>query len=264
MSNQSGNQTNSEKKNGGCLRQGAYFFMIIFFLVASVIGIVVIVGAVRVGQGVQRVSEAIDPVGDFVRQLVVPVTPEILPSSAFVLRGIQDESRLITLEAQYRETFIGRRNDETLWGLLGEKLIFEAYGTVVVGVDLAQMAEGDLLVVAPDTVWVRLPEAEIFDDLPVLDTELSYVADRDTGLLTRADPELETEVRRVAEREILAIAAESDLLNRANTNAQAELKKIIEALGFTNVVFFDDEFPPVTPYAQPVPKGYTVSTPEAP
>ena len=262
MSNQGKNQPVSEKNNG-CLRQGAYFFMIIFFIVASIIGVVLIVGAVRVGQGVQRVGEAINPVGEFVRQLIVPVTPEILPSSAFVLRGIQDESRLITLEMQYHETFIGTRNNDVFWGMLGEKLIFEAYATVVAGVDLSQMTQDDLLVVAPDTVWVKLPEAEIFDDLPILDTEHSYVANRDTGLLTRADPELETQVRRTAEQEILAIAQESDLLDRANTNAQNELRKIIEGLGFTNIIFYN-EFPPVTPYAQPVPKGFIIATPETP
>ena len=30
-----------------------------------------------------------------------------------------------------------------------------------------------------------MPPAEIFDDLPILDTEKSFVADRDMGLLTK-------------------------------------------------------------------------------
>ncbi|MCA9960789.1 MAG: DUF4230 domain-containing protein [Anaerolineales bacterium] len=247
--------------NGSCLRRVMYLFMSFFFLAATATLVIFIVGLFKVREGVQQLSE--NPVGEFVRQLVIPATPEILPSSAFVLRGIQDEARLITLSANYRETFIAQRNDDILWGALGEKLVFEAYGTVVAGIDLSQLGEGDLLVVAPQTVWVKLPQAEIFDDLPILDTELSYVADRDTGLLTRADPELETQVRRTAEQEILAIAQESDLLDRANVNAQQELREILEGLGFVEIIFFEDDLPPATPYVQEVPKGY-VLTPEAP
>lgn len=247
--------------NDSCLRRAMYLFMSFFFLVTAVAVILAMIGVLRVGQSVKQISE--NPISDFVRQLVIPATPEILPSAAFVLRGIQNEARLITLSANYRETFIAQRNNDVLWGALGEKLVFEAYGTVVAGVDLSQMGEQDLLVVAPQTVWVRLPPAEIFADLPILDTTLSYVADRDTGLLTRADPELETQVRRVAEQEILAIAQESNLLIQANVNAQQEIRKIMQGLGFTEVVFFEDELPPATPYVQPVPKGYVV-TPEAP
>lgn len=245
--------------SGSCLRRAMYLFMSIFFIAASIALVIFIVSAVKVGQGVKQLGE--NPVGEFVRQLVIPATPEILPSSAFVLRGLQDEARLITLSANYRETFIAQRNDDVLWGALGEKLVFEAYGTVVAGIDLSQMNEDDILVVSPGIVWIKLPQAKIFDDLPILDTDLSYVADRDTGLLTRADPELETQVRRKAEQEILTIAEESDLLTRANVNAQQEIQKIIAGLGF-EVVFFEDDLPPATPYVQDVPKGY-VLTPEA-
>ncbi|MCA9973313.1 MAG: DUF4230 domain-containing protein [Anaerolineales bacterium] len=236
--------------------------LILFLALMLVAGGIFVAGVLRVRQGVQQAGEMMAPVQDLMRQLVIPATPVILPSPTSILRSINDEARLITLSANYEKVMIAERNNDVLWGALGEKLIFVANGTVVAGVDLAELSADDILVVDPDTVMVRLPQAEIFDDLPVLNNELSYVADRDTGLLTRADPELETQVRRAAEAEILEVARGGDLLERANVNAQQELQKIIEAVGFREVLFFADEFPPVTPYAQEAPKGYVV-TPEA-
>lgn len=254
----------SEQTQGKSGLQRIVMVLLIIFLgMAIVAGAIVIAGIVRVGQGVQRAGEVVEPVQDLVRQLIIPATPVILPSPSSILRSISDEARLITLSASYEKVIIAERNNDVLWGALGEKLIFVANGTVVAGVDLSEMSADDLVVVDPTTVMVRLPAAEIFDDLPVLNNELSYVANRDTGLLTRADPELETRVRRAAEAAILEVAQGSDLLDRANVNAQQELRGILEAVGFSNVQFFADAFPPVTPYAPEVPKGYAV-TPVAP
>ena len=77
------------------------------------------------------------------------------------------------------------------------------------------------------------------------------------------DPELETQVRQMGEAAILAAAKDSDLLNRANLNAQQEMLKIFQALGFENVIFMAETPPPAPTYEQDVPKGFAV-TPEAP
>jgi hypothetical protein len=114
---------------------------------------------------------------------------------------------------------------------------------------------------------VHLPEAEIFQDIPVLDNERSYVADRDTGLLVKSDPELETNVRRVAEQSIREAAASSDILDRANTNAQSYMRNFLEGIGFTEVIFTPDTPPEAPPFVQEVPKGYYLlptATPTAP
>ncbi len=258
------NQTYPPAKPGGsCLQRTLYIFLIIFAISATIVLIIFIIGAFRVNQGVQRLSEATNPIGEFVGDLLVPVTPEIIASPVTVLQNVQDEARLLTVTADYQKNLVAEQRSDLFWGLLGEQLIFEAHGTVAAGIDLSQLTEADIVVVGPDTVWIRLPKAAIFDDLPVLDTQKSKILDRDTGLLTRADPDLETAVRQQAEYEILLVAQEdTSLLERANTNAQEEISKIIKSIGFTEVVFYEDEFPPVTPYAQQAPKGYTSSTPE--
>lgn len=264
MSQQPDIQTNPPTQTGGsCLQRTLYVSLILFAIAAIVALGIFIIGAIRVNQGVQRLSETTNPIGEFVSDLWVPVTPEIIVSPVTILQNVQDEARLLTVTGDYQKNLIAEERNDIFWGLLGEQLIFEAHGTVAAGIDLTQLTETDVIVVDPDTVWVRLPQATIFDDLPILDTQKSRILDRDTGFLTRANPDLETQVRQQAEIEILLVAQEDTaLLARANTNAQEELAKIIKSMGFSNVVFYEDEFPPVTPYAQQAPKGYIITTPE--
>jgi len=139
---------------------------------------------------------------------------------------------------------------------LGESMIFIAYGKVYAGVDFSRMTAADMVVVDPVTVMVHLPAAEIFSDIPALDNDRSFVADRDTGLLTPADPQLETQVRQVAEASIREAAQGSDILVRANKNAQAYMENFLSGLGFTEIIFTSEPPPPAAPYQQEVPKGY--------
>jgi hypothetical protein len=73
-----------------------------------------------------------------------------------------------------------------------------------------------------------------------LDNEKSYVYDRQTGVLTKPDPNLETLVRQRAEEEILKAALEDGILEHAKDNAQAYLIKFFAALGFPNTIFVED------------------------
>ncbi|MBP6016765.1 MAG: DUF4230 domain-containing protein [Candidatus Promineofilum sp.] len=213
-------------------------------------------------------TSAIEPIGDRVRSLFVPATPVILPNPATVVKQINDLSRLETASYEMEKVVTAdSEQDGFLDMLLGESMIFIAYGKVYAGVDFAEMQTADLVVVDPDTVLVHLPPAKIFEDIPVLDNERSFVADRDTGLLTRADPELETQVRQAAERSIREAAQSSDILTRANTNAQTYMHNFLAGLGFTEIVFTPDTPAPAAPYQQEVPKGYYLlptATPIAP
>jgi len=136
-----------------------------------------------------------------------------------------------------------------------------ANGKVVAGVDLSQMEPDDIQVVDPDTVMIHLPEAEIFTDLPILDNDQSYVADRDTGLFASADPQLETQVRQAAEDALLEEAYATSLLDRANVNAQQFMLTFMQGVGFTEVIFMAEKPPVPEPYIQEAPKGYVILTP---
>ena len=237
------------------LRKIVYLFLIIFFVMAAIVAYSVVSTVNRAQTGVMA------PVGDLVRQLVIPATPVILPSSTTIVQQINDLARLETASVEMEKVITAERNSDVLWGALGETLIFVANGKMVAGIDFAEMEVEDLQVVDPDTVWVHLPPARVFDDLPVIDNERSYVADRDTGLLTRADPQLESEVRRVAEQTLREEALSSGVVERANDNAQAFMRNFLVELGFENVEFYEDTPPVPPPFEQEVPKGHTITTP---
>jgi hypothetical protein len=239
------------------LRKVMYIFLIIFFVLGSIAAYVVVRGMSSVNEGV------VAPVSDLVRQLVIPATAVILPNPTTIVNQINDLARLETASYELEKIVTAESGQDILWGALGEKLIFVAHGKVVAGMDFSNMSSNALHVVDPDTVMVQLPEAQIFTDLPILDNEKSYVADRDTGLLTRADPELETNVRRVAEQEILTAAQESDILSTANVNGQTFILNFLNGLGFENVIFSDGSIPTPPPFEQEIPKGMVV-TPAAP
>jgi hypothetical protein len=236
------------------MRTVAYVLLFIFLVLASFAAFSVIVGA----RATRSVTE---PIGDLVRQLVVPATPVVLPSPATIVLEMRDLARLETASYSMQKIITADRDRDRLWGIMGEQLIFIAQGEVIAGVDLQRMQVEDVAVVDQTTVMIYLPEAEIF--VATLDNENSQVVDRRTGLLARADPHLETLVRQAAEREIREAALEAGILDRANENAERYMRSFLQGLGFTTVIFTPGTPPPPPPFEQQVPKGHAV-TPVAP
>jgi hypothetical protein len=250
----SNNSTGSSA--GAVLRNILLVTLIAFFALGSVAAYTVISGANKVEQSV------VQPIGDLVRSLIVPATPVYIPSPSTIVLQINNLSRLETASIELEKVITAERNQEALWGLLGESMVFVANGKVIAGVDFSEMTVDDIQVYGPDTVMIRLPQAKMFDDLPALDTSKSYVAHRGTGLLARSDTMMETEVRQLAEATIREAAGQSGLVNLANNNAQNYMRDFLMSLGFTNVTFTDTPPPPPSvPYNQEIPKGYILVTP---
>jgi hypothetical protein len=235
------------------LQKTFYVILIIFFIIASIAVYTVITTANKADRAV------VEPIGDLVRQLVLPATPVILPSPSTILLSMEQEFDVITVSSEFEKVVTAERNQEVLWGALGESLVFVANGTVAAGIDMSQMTPEDIQVLDPVTVQIHLPPAQIFPEYSGLNNEKSYVADRDTGLFTRADPQLETQVRRVAEQEILEVAQSSNLLLQANENAEKEIRTLLEGLGFVNIEFWDETPPPAPTYDAETPKGYSLT-----
>ena len=230
----------------------AVFFITLAFLAFAVARLVM-----TVNDTAQEAAGIVEPIGDRVRQLLVPATPVILPNPATIVRQINDLSRLETASYEMEKIVTADSEQDGLLGLLlGESMVFVGYGKLYAGVDFSKMTAADMVVVDPNTVMVHLPDAEVFEDIPVLDNDRSYVADRDTGLLTQADPELETRVRQAAEASIREAAAGSDILGRANLNAQEYMRNFLSGLGFTEVIFTPETPPAAAAFEQEVPKGY--------
>jgi hypothetical protein len=84
-------------------------------------------------------------------------------------------------------------------------------------------------------LYVRLPDPEIF--LTTLDNDKSYVYNRDTGLLTHGNINLESDARRAAEDEIEKAALEDGILEQAQRNAENYLYRLLLDLGYPEVIF---------------------------
>jgi hypothetical protein len=109
---------------------------------------------------------------------------------------------------------------------------------VIAGIDMSKMESKDLWL-TNGVLNVRLPPAEIL--VATLDNSKSYVYDRQTGLLTKADPNLETSARQVAETEIRQAALDDGILTQAEANARQSLRWFFESLGYKQINFVPPE-----------------------
>ena len=189
-----------------------------------------IVNAVR-----QASQDAVAPsvgVATQVQQFFNP-TPTIYPDSVTVVKQVQSLARLETAQYTLEKVIRAEVGQDALGGLLGDRLLFVAHGDVIAGVDLSKLQPSDVLVGPDGQVTVIMPAAEIF--VVALDNNKSYVYDRQTGLFTKGDPNLETLARQSAEVELEKAAREDGILNLAQANAGNVIDKLLRTLRFTNV-----------------------------
>lgn len=112
--------------------------------------------------------------------------------------------------------------------------MFVAHGEVIAGIDMEKVAPDDLWVI-DNVLYVQLPAAEIFT--ATLDNDKSYIYDRDTGIFTKGNVELETLARQTAEEEILKAAIENGILIQAKLNAENYMWRLLNSLGFPEIIF---------------------------
>jgi hypothetical protein len=89
------------------------------------------------------------------------------------------------------------------------------------------------------SVTVQLPPPEIM--FVEVDSEATQVYDRDTGLFTKGDSQLESEARQVAEEILVKAALEHGILERARENAEATITGFLVGVGYSDVSFVSVE-----------------------
>jgi hypothetical protein len=82
-------------------------------------------------------------------------------------------------------------------------------------------------------VVVTVPRAEI--QYVAVDNEATTVLDRETGLFTKGDPQLETEARQIAESTLVDGSINHGILQQAEENATSVLTSFLLSLGYTDV-----------------------------
>lgn len=184
----------------------------------------------------QQVNEANRSLQTQVASLLNP-TPTIIPDPITYINEIRALARLETIQYSVEKVITGETGGGTFATFFGDKILFVGHGTVIAGIDMEKLAPEHMRY-ENGVLTVLLPPAEIF--IATLDNEKSYVYDRETGLLTKPDPKLETLVRQKAEEEILKAALEDGILEQAQINAEAYLFKFFAALGFPNTIFVEN------------------------
>jgi hypothetical protein len=161
-------------------------------------------------------------------------TPTVIPDPATIIHEVRSLARLETIQFSVEKVITAETAQGRFAFLFGDKLLFVAHGTVIAGVDLAKINAGDISV-QNGVLNMRLPAAEIF--VSTLDNANSYVYDRQTGVLTHGDMNLETTARRAAEDEIRKAALQDGILAEAQANAQEYLSRLFRDMGFQDVIF---------------------------
>ena len=156
-------------------------------------------------------------------------------SQPTVVNKIQQLQRLETVVYTMDKVVSGERENPILPNFLaGDRLLMIVHGEVVAGVDFSQLKSGDVAV-EDRKVVLRLPSAQVFSTR--IDNERTKVYSRQTGLLVPVDPNLETQVRQEAERQLQQAALLDGILKTANTNARSTLTSLLQGLGFERVDF---------------------------
>jgi len=152
-----------------------------------------------------------------------------------VVRQIQQLQRLETVSYTMDKIISGERNNTYLPKFLaGDRLLLVVHGDVIAGVDLGKVQPADVSV-RGRTISLRIPAAEIFATR--IDNTRTRVYSRDTGLFSTADPNLESEVREEAERQLQLAALQDGVLKTADQNARTTLSRMLTGLGFEQVEF---------------------------
>ncbi len=209
-------------------------------LLLAAIGLLVMLGAGMALAFQSFAQQALAPITDTTNTLRTQVArvlnppPTILPDPVTIINDVRSLARLETIQYSVEKIITAETGQEVFGPLFGDRLLFVAHGVVIAGIDMNQLETSDLDL-RGGMLSVRLPDAEIF--IATLDNEKSYVYDRQTGLLTKGEQDLETLARQAAEKEIYNAALEDGILNQAAVNAEAYLLKLFNTLGFENVIF---------------------------
>jgi hypothetical protein len=156
-------------------------------------------------------------------------------SQLTVVNKIQQLQRLETVVYTMDKVVSGGKENAVLPDfLVGDRLLMLVHGEVVAGVDFGGLKRGDVAVEGRK-IRLHLPDAQLFSTR--LDSARTRVYSRQTGLLVPVDPNLESQVRQEAERQLQQAALLDGILKTASVHARATLTSLLQGLGFDRVEF---------------------------
>jgi hypothetical protein len=152
-----------------------------------------------------------------------------------VVDRIQRLQRLETVVYSMDKIVTGAKENPILPDFLaGDRLLMLVNGEVVAGIDFSNLKPGDVKVDGRQ-IRVHLPAAQVFSTR--IDSAKTRVYSRQTGFLVPSDPDLETQVRQEAERQLHEAALADGILRTAQQNATSTITSLLQGLGFEKIEF---------------------------
>jgi len=220
------------------MKNSSNWLLIGGILLILAIGMIVMINTVRgiTERALQPVQDTTGALGTQVASVFNP-TPTVLADPITIIHEIRALSRMETVQYSIEKVITAETGQGLFGALFGDKLLFVAHGVVIAGVDLEKLGPQDMWL-ENGVLYVRLPEPEIF--IATLDNDKSYVYDRETGLLTKGDINLETNARQVAEDAVAESALEDGILIQAGENAESYFSILFRELGYPEVIFVEE------------------------
>jgi hypothetical protein len=150
-----------------------------------------------------------------------------------VVHQIQQLQRLETVSYTMDKIISGEHGNAYLPKFLaGDRLLLVVHGEVVAGINLAGLQPSDVQIQG-QKVSIHLPPAVVLSTR--IDNARTRVYSRDTGLFSSPDPNLESEVREEAERQLQQAALQDGILKIAADNARSTISGMLKGFGFREV-----------------------------
>jgi hypothetical protein len=230
------------------MKDSKFWVLIIGILLIVAVSAFFVISAIKdmtenVSEAADRAVQPVDDVASMTGGLATQIsevlnpTPTILPDPVSIIHDVRTLARLETIQYSIEKVVTADSGQQELSILFGDRLLFVAHGSVIAGIDLAEFGEDDVWLDG-NTLYARLPEPQVF--IATLDNDKSYVYDRDTGLFTKGNVDLETLARQAAEDEIEKAAMEDGILDLAQTNAEYYMLRLFQSLGYPQVIFVQD------------------------
>jgi len=156
-------------------------------------------------------------------------------SQPTVVNRVQQLQRLETVVYTMDKIVSGAKENPIFPDFLaGDRLLLLVHGEVVAGIDFSGLKPGDVRVEGKQ-VRLHVPAAQVFSTR--LDSAKTRVYSRQTGLLVPTDPNLESQVRQEAERQLTEAALADGILRTAQQNANQTITSLLQGLGFEKIDF---------------------------
>ncbi|MEL6940805.1 MAG: DUF4230 domain-containing protein [Cyanobacteria bacterium J06598_1] len=179
----------------------------------------------------------------FVEGLKLAITPkppeEKVDVRTVVVEQVREVSELTTAVFTM-EAVVPTQSDRKLgeYTIGQTNLLYVAYGEVRAGVDLEALEKADVITTEAGTqITLTLPPPKVLDTK--IDVERSEVYDYSRGFFNLGPdraPELQSMAARAAAKKIECAAYEQDILGQANDRAELVVSKLLQSVGFDNVI----------------------------